>query len=88
MKKILDIIIQFLFVTGFLYAAYQLFFVFKNPAGGLVLWGDAAEIDVDLVIIRRLYALEFWLIFLGYFIYLAIRPKIYGEAYSLSGRKD
>ncbi len=83
MKKILDILLQFFFVSGFLYAAFQLFFVFKNPNGGMALWGDAASIDPNLVIIRRLYALEFWLIFIGYVLYLALKDRLFGKDYSL-----
>lgn len=72
----IDIVIQGFFVIGFVYAAYQLFFVFKNPIGGLVLFGDASGIDHQLLVVRRLYALEFWLIFIGYMIYIAAKDKI------------
>ncbi len=85
MKKILDLALQFFFVSGFLYAGFQLFFVFKNPEGGMVLWGAAASIDPEIVVIRRLYALEFWLIFIGYIVYLALREKLFGEEYRLLG---
>lgn len=75
-KRAIDVAIQVFFMIGFLYAAYQLFFVFKNPIGGLVLFGDASGIDHQLLVVRRLYALEFWLIFIGYMIYIAAKDKI------------
>lgn len=75
-KRAIDIFIQLFFISGFAYAAYQLFFVFRNPVGGLVLFSSGAEIDHQLMVVRRLYALEFWLIFIGYMIYIALKEKV------------
>lgn len=77
LKKTLDIAIQVFIIAGFLYAGYQLFFVFKNPQGSLILFSDASKINFELLVARRLYALEFWLIFTCYIIYLGLRKRIW-----------
>ena len=77
-KTILDIAVQFFIVTGFLYAAYQLFVVFGNKEGSAVLFNSAATIPFEQLVARRLYALEFWLIFTCYIIYLGFRKKLWG----------
>ena len=73
----LDKLLQLFIIVGFLYPAYQLFFVFANPEGGMVLFDSASEIDFELLVARRLYALEFWLIFTCYIIYLGLRKRIW-----------
>ncbi len=75
-KRAIDIFIQLFFIIGFVYAAYQLFFVFRNPVGGIVLFGSASDIEHELLIVRRLYALEFWLIFIGYMLYVALKDQV------------
>jgi len=76
-KIILDIAVQFFIVTGFLYAAYQLFVVFGNKEGSMVLFNSAASIPHELLVARRLYALEFWLIFTCYIVYLGFRQRLW-----------
>jgi len=73
----IDILIQLIIISGFAYAGYQVFFVFPNPGGGLPLFGEAKNISFEHLVARRLYAIEFWLIFIGYFIYLGLRKKIW-----------
>ena len=84
-KRILDALIQLFIITGFLYAGYQLFFVFGNPEGNFILFGDAAKIDIELLVARRLYAMEFWLIFIGYLVYLGLRKRIWD--FNIQGAK-
>lgn len=40
--------------------------------GGITLSDNAAIVDMDLMTKRRLYAIEFWVAFSGFAIYLAI----------------
>jgi hypothetical protein len=40
--------------------------------GGITLSDNAAIVDIDLMTKRRLYAIEFWVAFSGFAIYLAI----------------
>lgn len=57
--------IVFTFVAfSILYAFYMLFFVCKPPDGYI---GPIFhhECDKELLAIRRLYAIEFWILFLG-----------------------
>lgn len=77
MKRLLDLLIQLFIITGFLYAAFEILFVFKNPQGGLVLFQNALTIDPQLLLARRLYALEFWIVLTNYFVYLGLRRKIW-----------
>ncbi len=77
-KIIIDIALHFFIVSGFLYAGYQLFGVFGNEGGSMVLFGDAKNISHELLVARRLYAIEFWVIFMCWIIYLGMRKKILG----------
>ena len=71
--KIIDILIHIFFITGFLYAGYQVFSTGKMG----VLFKKVEFFDKDILKIRRLYALEFWLIFIGYIIYLGLHQQIW-----------
>ena len=53
------------FLTGMGYAAYVLFVVLAPEGGGGPLWSRAAEVPMELMARRRLYALEFWVAFAG-----------------------
>jgi hypothetical protein len=55
----------------FLYAGYQVFVVYA-PEGGGVLGARAREMPLELMVPRRLYAIEAWLAFGALAIYLAI----------------
>lgn len=76
-KRILDVLIQIFIIIGFLYAAFEILVVFKNPQGGLVLLQNALTIDPQIFLARRLYALEFWIILTNYFVYLGLRKRIW-----------
>jgi len=60
------------FLTGMGYAAYVLFVVLAPEGGGGPLWSRAAEVPMELMARRRLYALEFWVAFAGFAVYLAL----------------
>lgn len=75
--KILDVAVQIFIVTGFVYAAYQLLVVFAVPGQPIVLFGRAVQIDFQILVMRRLYALEFWIIFTSYLVYLGNRKRIW-----------
>ena len=76
-KIILDILVQIFIIVSALYAAFQLFFVFGNDGGSLVLFDAATSISFEKLVARRLYALEFWLIFALYILYLGFRKRIW-----------
>jgi hypothetical protein len=60
------------FAVNVLYAAYQVFFVLV-PEGHLGPLGAAAsEVSPDLMMTRRMYAIEAWISIAGLAIYLAI----------------
>ncbi len=60
------------FVSGMAYAGFVLFVILAPEGGGGPLWGRAAEVPMELLAKRRLYALEFWVAFSGFAIYLAL----------------
>ena len=63
-------------ITNFveiLYSAYQLFFI---VGGGGPLFHRAQEISFELLVKRRLYAIETWIAMAGLSIYLAITEII------------
>ncbi|GAB4308933.1 MAG: hypothetical protein Kow0069_07590 [Promethearchaeota archaeon] len=59
------------FVAGFLYAGWMVFALAPEGHVG-PLFGAAADVDLELFLKRRLYALESWLIFVGLVVYLAL----------------
>ncbi len=77
LKKILDVVVHVFIITGFLYAAYQVFVVFAVPGQPMMLFGQAPQISFQTLIIRRLYAMEFWIIFTAYLVYLGFRKRIW-----------
>lgn len=57
----------------FLYASYQVFFVVVPPGHpGGPLFGAAEGLDHELMVTRRLYALEGWVAFGALAVYLAV----------------
>ncbi len=74
------IIINFVIEIG--YGSYMVFFVVGEGSGPLM--GAAASLDHDVMVTRRLYALETWIAMTGLSIYLAFteiipRFKRYGR---------
>jgi hypothetical protein len=79
-KKILWLIFHWLiiisFVTQIVYGAVQTFFILV-PEDGLPgpLLGRSIDIPHELLVARRLYAIETWIAITGLVIYLAISYK-------------
>lgn len=71
--KIFHVGIITIFSIQILYCLY-VFFVVLNT-GNFILFNSAATIDMDLLIKRRLYAIELWISFIGLVVYLAIIYK-------------
>jgi hypothetical protein len=70
---ILHWIIIINFVIEIFYGMYQTFFVLIPPGGQPgPLFGMASEISYELMVSRRLYAIETWIAIAGLAIYLAI----------------
>lgn len=60
------------FVIEIAYAGYVVFAVLAPPGHSGPLFEKALEIPHELMVTRRLYALEFWLAMAGLAIYLAL----------------
>lgn len=71
--KLLNFIIIINFVTEIMYGMYQTFWALR-PENGQPgpLWGQSTEISYELMVTRRLYAIETWIAIAGLAIYLAI----------------
>ena len=73
------------FIIEIVYASYVIFVVLKPEMGGGPLMEQAKSIDMDLMMRRRLYAIECWLAIAGLSIYLAlteIGPRLREERMS------
>lgn len=68
---ILHYIIIISFVVQILYGAYQVFFVLSGGTAG-PLFGGSTTMDHEMMVTRRLYAIETWIAITGLSIYLAI----------------
>ena len=71
-KKGIHYLIILLFISELCYLFYVIFIVLRPEMGGITLSDNAAIIDMELLTKRRLYAIEFWVAFSGFAIYLAI----------------
>ena len=77
MKRVGLLMLHWAIIINFLieivYAAYMIFNVLQpEVGGGGPLWERATSIPHELMVTRRLYAIEFWLAMGGLSIYLAI----------------
>ena len=77
-RTALHIFIILNFLTGMLYAGYMVMFV-VGDGGGLPLFGAAKEMAFETLATRRLYAIEFWLIFTGFALYLTLTGVLPGK---------
>ncbi len=76
-KRLLDLLIHIGIISSAFYAAFQLFGVFKNSEGPIILFKSATNISMEHLVARRLYALEFWIITTCYIVYLGMRQRIW-----------
>lgn len=77
--KIIHWAIILTLVQEFLYASYMIFFVVRPESHQGPLLAKAKEIPFELMVTRRLYAIEAWIAFGALAIYLAITvilPKL------------
>ncbi|TVR00363.1 MAG: hypothetical protein EA398_11510 [Deltaproteobacteria bacterium] len=63
------------FTLGLAYTAWMVFFILAPDAPGPLL-GRATETSADLMMARRLYAIEGWITFAGFCIYLAVTEVV------------
>lgn len=70
--RLLHLAIVLLLGSEFLYASYQVFFALAPDGSIGPLFGAASELPPDLLLARRLYAIEAWIAFGCLAIYLAI----------------
>jgi hypothetical protein len=82
-KRILILCLHWGVILHFLieicYAGYMVFIVFQPESGGGPLMSRATEIPFELMVTRRLYAIECWIATAGLAIYLAIteiKPRL------------
>ena len=76
--QVLHGLIVTLFVYQCLYAAYQVFVTFQPDGTFGPLNSTAATVSNDIVMMRRLYALEGWIAFAG----LAVYSRAFSSACS------
>ncbi|MFO8020093.1 MAG: hypothetical protein R6U96_15820 [Promethearchaeia archaeon] len=81
--KLLLLILHWIIILNFafeiFYGAYQVFFALATETTGGALFGRATDISYELMVTRRLYAIETWIAIAGLAIYLAIteiRPRL------------
>lgn len=69
-------VIHWVIVGNFLlqmgYAAYMVFFVVKPEGVSGALMGQAASLPFEMMVTRRLYAIEFWIATVGFAVYFAL----------------
>ncbi len=70
-KKIIHYFIIINFLLEIIYGFYMIFFVLKVGSGG-PLANNALKIPHELMVTRRLYAIETWIAITGLSIYLAL----------------
>ncbi len=70
--RILHVFLIANFASNIFYCAYQVFVVLVPEGHVGPLWGAAADLPTDLVVKRRLYAIEFWVTLGAASIYVAI----------------
>jgi hypothetical protein len=78
------------FVVEIFYGMYQTFFVLLPPGGSPgPLFNSAQEVSFELMVSRRLYAIETWIAIAGLAIYLAIvyRKKLFFAKTKESGNE-
>jgi hypothetical protein len=71
--KILDYLVYFFFGTALAYCLFQVFITWQPPGLSGPLFLSANHLDPQIIIVRRLYAIEGWLCGSGLVIYIAIR---------------
>lgn len=77
------ILLNFLFQMG--YAAYMVFFVVAPESGGPLFHG-ASALPFEMMVTRRLYAIEFWIATGAFSLYLAI-TEIFPRFWTLHSRE-
>lgn len=71
------------FLSNILYASFQLFYTLRPEGVSGPLWGAAKHIPHELLVARRLYAIEVWICIGSLAIYLAlteILPRLWSKA--------
>ena len=62
-----------------MYCTFQVFVVMQPEGSAGPLWFGAADMDPDLLVPRRLYAIEGWIAFIGLSLYLAVSGVLPGQ---------
>jgi hypothetical protein len=76
--RVIDLVILINLAVEVAYCAYMVFFVLRPEGVSGPLFAKALELPPNLVIMRRLYAIEHWMTFGITLGYLGIKEKIYG----------
>ena len=92
MKRHLWMVVHWVIIVHFAleiaYTGYMIFSVLQPESGGGPLMGRALDLPFELMVTRRLYAIECWIATAGLAIYLAITevgPRLRKRAASASG---
>ena len=86
--RLLHWVIVVNFAIEILYAQYQLFVVFRPEGVSGPLFGAAQSISHELMVTRRLYAIEGWIAVTGLALYLAITEFLPRQRALAAARKD
>jgi len=78
--KALDYIVWITFGTALAYCLFQVFITWQPPGLEGPLFFSANHLDPQIIIVRRLYAIEGWVCGSGLIIYLAIRSLAKGNS--------
>ena len=60
------------FLYELIYVGYIIFIVLQHETGGITLSDKVPSVDLEFLTKRRLYAIEFWIAFSGFSIYLSL----------------
>ncbi len=87
-KKLFWMIFHITIITILVFQIVYCIYQFYNTAGALILFQSATELDYETMVVRRLYAIEFWISVLGLVIYLAIVYKKQLSKHLTNEKKD
>ena len=74
--RVLHVVILGHLLLQIAYSGYQVFFVVRPPGVTGPLGAAAREIGFEMMVTRRLYAIEHWIAFVGLVLYVALTEML------------
>ena len=81
---IFHIVVISIFVLQIVYCIYQ----FYNTAGTFILFQASTELDYETMVVRRLYAIEFWISFIALVFYVVFVFYKQNPRHAISEKKE